>query len=120
MGLWRKVYNFPHGFKGLYHVWRDEAQFPFQVFLVALAIVLALFLDVPPVEFLILITTLFLALGSEVINTAVEELCDKVEPGHHPHIGKIKDIAQAYVYVASVPAIIASAIILLPRLIALL
>lgn len=35
------------------------------------------------------------ALTAELFNTAIEDLCDFVEPGHHASIGAIKDVAAA-------------------------
>lgn len=44
---------------------------------------------------LLLVTAL--ALSAELMNTAIEELCDYVEPDHAPQIGATKDIASAAV-----------------------
>ncbi|MEI6479125.1 MAG: diacylglycerol kinase [bacterium] len=36
------------------------------------------------------------------MNTAIEDLCNKVEPEHDPAIGKIKDTMAAFVFVSSI------------------
>jgi len=41
-----------------------------------------------------------LALSAELFNTAIESLCDYVEPRHDPRIGAIKDISAAGTAVA--------------------
>jgi diacylglycerol kinase len=42
-----------------------------------------------------------LVLVAEIINTVVEDLCNKVEPAHDSVIAKIKDTSGAFVLVAS-------------------
>ena len=53
-------------------------------------------------------------LTAETFNTALEELCDKFQPTHDPHIGKIKDLAAAAVLVSSITALIVGLIIYVP------
>ncbi len=50
----------------------------------------------------ILLTVTALVLSAELINTAIEELCDYVQPEHAPQIGATKDIASAAVALCSV------------------
>jgi diacylglycerol kinase (ATP) len=40
------------------------------------------------------------ALTAELFNTAIEEICDFIQPGHEPRIGAIKDVAAAAAGVA--------------------
>jgi diacylglycerol kinase (ATP) len=42
-----------------------------------------------------LIGVVLLVLCVELLNTAIEKLCDHVTPSHHPEIGAIKDVASA-------------------------
>ena len=42
-----------------------------------------------------LIGTVLLVLCVELLNTAIEKLCDHVTPTRHPEIGAIKDVASA-------------------------
>lgn len=43
------------------------------------------------VAILVLVGTVVLA--TETLNTAIEMLCDHVQPNHDPLIGKVKDVA---------------------------
>ncbi|MGH7777339.1 MAG: diacylglycerol kinase [Candidatus Dormibacterales bacterium] len=51
----------------------------------------ALRFSLAEIALLVLAGTTLLAV--ETLNTAVEMLCDHVEPGDHPSIGKVKDVA---------------------------
>jgi diacylglycerol kinase (ATP) len=45
-----------------------------------------------------MIGVLFVVLAVELLNTAIEKLCDHVTPELHPQIGLIKDIGSAAVF----------------------
>lgn len=49
------------------------------------------------IEDCLLLIATALVLSAELINTAIEELCDYVQPEHAPQIGATKDIAAAAV-----------------------
>ena len=51
-----------------------------------------------------LIGVILLLIVIELVNTAIELLCDFVEPEHHPTIGHIKDLGSAAVLCALVLA----------------
>ena len=53
----------------------------------------------------------------EMINTAIEKLCDVVHLEQHPLIKKVKDIAAGAVLVSAVFSLITAAIIFLPKII---
>lgn len=55
---------------------------------------------------------------AELLNTALEHLCNVISPGSNPSIGKAKDIAAAAVLIAALTACAVLATILLPRLLA--
>lgn len=48
-------------------------------------------------DFSIVLVASGLMLVAEMVNTAIEALCDFVEPGHNEKIGIIKDVASAAV-----------------------
>ena len=53
---------------------------------------------------------------AEIFNTAIERLADLVEPGFHPTIKLIKDLAAAAVLLAAIIAVITGAFIFIPKL----
>ncbi len=116
MKLLYKLRNVRYGFRGLHRIWKTEVQFPAQVVIVLVLLLLGILVRLPAVEFTILLIAAFLALGSEVLNTTIERLCDRLEPGHDERIADIKDMAQAFVYVASIPVVVVAVLFLGPRL----
>ena len=53
-----------------------------------------------------LVAVLLLVVSIELLNTAVEKLCDHVNPAHHPVIGLVKDLASAAVLCALALAVL--------------
>lgn len=51
-----------------------------------------------------LVGTLAIVLAVELLNTAIEKLCDHVCPQHHPTIGLVKDMGSAAVMFALILA----------------
>ncbi|MFC5176140.1 diacylglycerol kinase [Nocardioides taihuensis] len=49
------------------------------------------------VDFVVILLATGLVLTAELLNSALEALCDHVETGHHEQIGIVKDVAAAAV-----------------------
>jgi len=120
MSLSKKLRNLRHAGNGIAIMWHKEVQFFLQVAFGILAFALAVALDVSSIEFLLLISSVVYLIASEILNTAIEILCDKLHPAHDAEIGKVKDLAGTFVIVSYLPLIIACAVIFGPRLFLLL
>ncbi|MDZ4226940.1 MAG: diacylglycerol kinase [Patescibacteria group bacterium] len=103
MKIFRKAGDVRNGLRGLRIVWREEWHFAYQVGLAAAGILLAWILGAEPFFLVVLFSFGCLVLAAEVINTAVEDICNKIEPKFDQKIGDIKDMAQAFVILCSLP-----------------
>ena len=63
-----------------------------------------------------LIVAISMVFITEMLNTAIEFLCDFVSPEIHPQIKKIKDVSAAAVLIASFAAVAIGMIIFLPKI----
>jgi diacylglycerol kinase (ATP) len=66
----------------------------------SLGVLMAAMLTRDWVDSVLVIVVTAVVLVAEIMNTAIEALCDFVEPGHDQKIGIIKDIAAAGVGIA--------------------
>ncbi len=89
---------------GLRAAARSEAAFREELIALAVAIPLAFFITGEGWKRLALIGVILLLLVVELLNTAIEKLCDHVTPAHHADIGRIKDMGSAAVGVTIVIA----------------
>lgn len=116
--LYRFWPNLRYAVLGLKIAWRQEAHFRLHLVGTAIVISAAFFFNVSATEFAILLLACGLVVTTELLNTALEELCDKHTKEHDPHIAKIKDLAAAAVLVSSLFAALVGICILLPYVIA--
>lgn len=89
--------------RGLAHVWRTEPAFRFRLMLAAGIWCCALLARLDAFPALVLLLATCGMLGAEVANTALEEVCDIVEPRYDPRIGAIKDMLSATVFLSAIP-----------------
>ncbi|MFZ2555988.1 MAG: diacylglycerol kinase [Minisyncoccia bacterium] len=108
--------NLRYSVLGLKIAWRQEAHFRMHIVAAAIIIAAAFFLNVTALEFALLLLACGFVISIEILNTALEELCDKFTLEHDPHIGKIKDLAAAAVLVSSIFAALTGFLILGPYL----
>ncbi len=86
--------------KGLNSAWKHEAAFRHEAVLALLMIPLAVYLDVAKTEKLLLIATVFIVIITELLNSAIEAVVDRVGDEIHPLSGQAKDIASAAVFIS--------------------
>lgn len=80
-----------------------------------IVIVLGFLLKVNSAEWCWLIVAISMVFITEMLNTAIEFLCDFVSPEIHPQIKKIKDVSAAAVLIAALAAVTIGMIIFLPK-----
>ena len=83
-------------FSGLRYAILNESSVAIEIILSALVLA-GCFYYRQWLDFSIVLVATGLMLVAELVNTAIEALCDFVEPGHNEKIGIIKDVASAAV-----------------------
>jgi undecaprenol kinase/diacylglycerol kinase (ATP) len=84
------------------------------------AVCLSFLLEVSRIEFIIVILCITVVLAAEMINTAVEQICNKITKERNADIKIIKDISAGAVLVAAISALVCGLIIFIPKLIVLI
>jgi diacylglycerol kinase (ATP) len=92
--LWRAAVN---SWNGLRTVVRSEEAFRQEVFVLVISVPLAYLVATTAWRRLGLVLVIVLIMIVELINTAIEKLCDRVSREHDPRIGFIKDLGSAAV-----------------------
>ncbi|MEK7086263.1 MAG: diacylglycerol kinase family protein [Patescibacteria group bacterium] len=113
--LKRLAKGFDHALSGCALAWREELNFRIEIICAVLALTFGFYLGLSPLEFVLIIFAIMSVLATEALNTALEELCDKFQPTHDPHIKKIKDLAAAAVLIASVGALAIGLLVFIPH-----
>lgn len=71
---------------------------------------------ISPMEWLVVLLNIALVISLEMLNTALEHICNYVQPRYHPAIKTIKNAAAGAVLIAAIVALISACIIFLPKI----
>jgi diacylglycerol kinase (ATP) len=101
-GLARLIRACGYSLKGLAAAWRHEAAFREEVLLTLGGVPLAFWLGRTPLDYALLIGVLLILLITELFNSALEALTDRIGTERHELSGRAKDISSAAVFIAIV------------------
>ena len=99
-GFKRIVLAAGYSAKGLRAAFVNEAAFRQELLLALVLIPLAIWLDVEPTQRLLMIAALFVVLITELMNSAIEAVVDRIGAERHELSGRAKDIGSAAVLLA--------------------
>lgn len=105
-GLSRLINATKFSVKGLKAAFKHEEAFRQEVYMLPVALVLALWLAQTGIEFALLFGSYWLILIAELINSGIEAVVDRIGLEKHPLSGQAKDIGSAIVMLAMVLTIV--------------
>lgn len=114
-GINRILYALRYSIQGLIACWRHESAFRQEAAVCLIAVPVGLALGGTGVERALLVAGVLLVPITELLNTAIETVVDRVDDGPHPLAGRAKDIGSAAVLLSLVVAVVIWVCILLPR-----
>jgi len=100
---------------GLSVAWQHEEAFRQEVLIAAIAIPAALFLPASPLGKTMMITSIFLVLIVELLNSALEAAVDHTSLERHPLAKRAKDVASAAVLLSIMNALAVWGLVLFNR-----
>ena len=115
--LKKRIVSFRNAWNGILHGFKSEVHFRFHVFAAFIAITLAVFFRITRIEWTMVLLCIAAVLSSELLNTSVERICDRITKDRDPIIGNAKDLAAGSVLIISAAALIIGAIIFTPYLV---
>ena len=110
------IRSFGFAWNGIRDCFLTQVNFRIHLLLTVLAILLAIVLHISTTEWLFVLLCIANVLLAEMVNTAIEKLCDMVEKNFHPTIKLVKDISAGAVLVTALMSLITGIIIFLPKL----
>jgi len=101
--------------QGLRAAWLHESSFRLEVYLFVILAPLGWWLGESGVERALLVGSLLLVLGIELLNSAIEAVIERFGDEHHEIAGRAKDMGSAAVFVLMLNVLLVWGAILLPR-----
>src|SRR5690606_8670123 len=105
-------------FSGIANTIKTEANMKFHLLAAAIAVAMGIFLQISSSEWLWIFLAIFLVMGAETMNTAIESLSNRVSPEYHPLIKSTKDAAAGAVLLMALFSLVCGLFIFLPKIIA--
>ena len=112
-GLGRIISAFKFSIKGLKSCYKSEQAFRQEVWLSVVLIPLSFWVGDSNIEILLLIIPIFIVLITELLNSAIESVVDRIGDEYHVLSGTAKDIGSAAVFCALTLLIVVWLIILI-------
>ena len=114
-----RINSFYYAFRGLGNLLKNEHNSRIHLSTAIFAIILGFYCSISTLEWACISIVIGLVFLTELLNTSIERLADKVEPNWNKTIGEVKDYASAAVLIASVVAVLVGGIIFIPKLISI-
>lgn len=111
--------KFKYAFKGLFFSIKEEKSLVIHLVVATIVLIIAGIINdyMEITDWAILIICIFLVIGTELINTAIENLADMISFKFNYNARKIKDIAAAAALTFSLMSIIVGLLIFIPKFI---
>lgn len=90
---------------------KSERNFQIEMLAFGINLFLIFYLKLSSTDTILILTVSFAVLSSEIFNTAIEKLCDIVQPEFDRRIGFIKDIAAGAVILMTILSVVVGILI---------
>ena len=110
--------SFQYAITGLMYVIRTQRNAQIHSFAFFVVLSMAIWLQVPPLHWAVLILTAGMVFFAEAANTAIETVVDLVSPEYHELAGRAKDVAAGGVLLTALLSVPIGLIVLGPALLA--
>ena len=111
--------KFTPALNGIFQVLKSEMSLKIHFVVAIITIVFSIFFKISLLEWCFVAMAIGSVIAAEIFNTAIEWLCDHIEPDQHKGIGLIKDASAGAVLILTIAAIVVGLIIFFPKIIAL-
>lgn len=120
--VYRQALNktFENAFNGLRYFFKTERNGKIQASIAFFILLASFYFRISAIEWVFILFCIGAVLGLEMLNTAIEHLCNLVHNDYHPVIKIIKDISAGAVLLVSVVSAIIGLIIFVPKIFVLL
>jgi diacylglycerol kinase len=111
-----RIKSFKYALEGIASMIRNEHNSRVHLAAAVIVIILGLILKLSLIGWAVITIVTGLVFITELINSAIELLADLIDPEINPKIKRAKDYAAASVLIAAIIAVIAGALVFIPRI----
>ena len=112
--------SFGNAFAGIGYFFTNDRNGKIHMAITLIVLAAGLAFKIVAIEWMLILFCIALVIGLEMLNSALEKICDMVQPNYHATVKIIKDISAGAVLVATIISIIIGIFIFLPKALLLL
>ena len=112
----RILTGFGDAFRGIWITFREERHMQFHFFVAIAVLLCAIFFNLVVWEWCAVLFCIALVFMAEILNTALENMCDAITEEKNPLIRNAKDMGAGAVLVAAILAMVVGLIIFIPKI----
>ena len=98
--------SFLNAFRGVFMMIKTERNFQIELLAFFVNLFLVFYFKLNYTDAALVLMASFVVLSAEIFNTAIEKICDIIQPDFDKRIGFIKDIAAGAVVLTAIAAVI--------------
>lgn len=114
--MYQHTISFRNAFRGIWTALTSQINIRLHFVSGSVVLFLAVYLHIPFSELLVLILAITLVMLAEMVNTAIEFLCNAVTLEHREYIKHAKDVSAGAVLLTAIFALLIGIIVFLPKL----
>lgn len=119
-GIKKRIDSFKFALNGLIILFKEEVNAKVHLVSAVFVLILGFLFDISQNEWMAILLVIAMVISAELVNTAIECLCDFVSPEKRTVIKKVKDLAAAAVLVVAIVALVIGIIVFGPKILALI
>ncbi len=114
--IFKRIESFKYAFNGLRILLGEEHNARIHLIAIVVACSAGVFFGISNTEWCIIVISIGMVFAFELINSAIENISDYVQPELDAVIKKIKDLSAAAVLVSALMAFVCALVIFLPKI----
>lgn len=95
---------------------KGEPNFRIHLLVAVAVVILGFVFQINGYEWIAVVFSIGLVIVTEAVNTAIENVCDKIQPNKDKDIKIIKDIGAAAVLISAIMAVVVGLIVFAPKI----
>ena len=109
--------SFKNAFIGIWTAITTQTNIRIHVLIASLVLIAAVYLQLTIFDILVLVLAITVVMLAEMVNTAIEFLCDAVTLEHNENIKRAKDVSAGAVLISAIFAALIGLVVFIPKLI---
>ena len=103
--------SFLNAFRGVFLMLKSERNFQLEVLAFFINIILIFYFQLSNIDTTLILIVSFGVLSAEIFNTAIEKICDFIQPEFDKRIGFIKDISAGAVILMAILSVVVGVLV---------